>query len=93
MEVRRTPGYPSGEAPRANAMRERQLGSVRRECVDHVLILGERHLREHAHGVCWVLQLGTATSGDRPSRATASRQGRFVRSREPNVITFPVLGG
>ncbi len=33
------------QAPQANAICERFLGSVRRECLDHLLIFSERHLR------------------------------------------------
>ena len=32
-------------SPWQNAYVERLIGSVRRECIDHVIILGEAHLR------------------------------------------------
>jgi len=40
IEILKTP-Y---RAPKANAICERFLGSVRRECLDHMLVLGESHL-------------------------------------------------
>jgi putative transposase len=33
------------QAPRANAIAERWIASARRECLDRMMITGERHLR------------------------------------------------
>jgi transposase InsO family protein len=35
----------SARSPWQNAYAERLIGSIRRECIDHVVIFGERHLR------------------------------------------------
>ncbi len=64
-------------APRANAIAERFLRSVRRECLDHLLLLGEAHLRR-------VLGAYVAYfNQDRPTRGwvSACRQRVFRRSR------------
>ena len=43
MGIRDTPIAPS--SPWQNVYAERLIGSLRRECVDYVIVLGEAHLR------------------------------------------------
>jgi putative transposase len=50
-EILKTPYH----APRANAICERFLGSVRRECLDHLLIIQEKQLHRVRKRVCPVL--------------------------------------
>ncbi len=78
-------------APQANATCERFLGSVRRECLDHVLVLGERHLAR-------VLREYVAYfNRDRPhqslGQATPTPRPTAVRNRGGPVHAVPVLGG
>jgi transposase InsO family protein len=43
MGIRDTPTAPA--SPWQNGFAERLIGSIRRECVDHIIVLGEMHLR------------------------------------------------
>src|SRR3979409_1110126 len=36
---------PAAASPWQNGFAERLIGSIRRECVDHIIVLGEMHLR------------------------------------------------
>src|SRR5947207_14774521 len=43
LDIRETVTAP--RSPWRNAYAERVVGSIRRECLDHIVVLGERHLR------------------------------------------------
>jgi transposase InsO family protein len=45
MGIRDKPTAPA--SPWQNGFAERLIGSIRRECVDHMIVLGEVHLRRH----------------------------------------------
>ena len=57
LKVLRTPVH----APKANAYCERLMGTIRRECLDYVIPLSEKHLRRILRGVGCPLQSGKAT--------------------------------
>jgi hypothetical protein len=47
----------SARSPWQNGYAERLIGSIRRECLDHVVVVGERHLR-HVLALYQILQRG-----------------------------------
>ena len=44
MGIRDKPTAPA--SPWQNGFAERLIGSIRRECLDHIIVLGEAHLRK-----------------------------------------------
>lgn len=78
------------QAPRANAICERFLGSVRRECLDHVLILGDRHLERV------LAEYMRYFNAERPHQGLAQRipiGAAPPANTNGRVVEAPVLGG
>jgi putative transposase len=79
----------SYESPWMNGYVERVIGSIRRECLDHVIVFGERHLRRvlrecvaYYHGTRAHLGLGK----DAPEPRAVQPRG------DGPVVSAPVLG-
>ena len=66
---------------RGNAIAERWIGSIRRECTDRILITGERHLHHVLDVHVAHHNAGRSHQGD----------GMLLRAPEdqPNMIPFP----
>ena len=78
-------------APLMNATCERFLGSVRRECLDHVIILGEQHLRSV------LTEYAAYFNASRPHQGLEQRipipASAIRSSTNGGVRAFPTLGG
>jgi transposase InsO family protein len=89
IEILKTPSY----APRANAICERFLGSVRRECLDHLLILHEKQLQRVLNAYMHYFNRARPHQGIK-QRIPEQKAGSVPPHHESGkVIAFPVLGG
>lgn len=80
-------------APRANAVAERFLRSVRRECLDHLLLRREAHLRRAlGEYVAYYNQVRPHQGlGQRvPASGVSSKPARHDAG---NIVAVPILGG
>ena len=86
MGIRDRPTSP--RSPWQNGYAERLIGSIRRECIDHIVVVGERHLR---HVLLSYMNYYNETrthlslDKDAPVTRAVAKAGR--------TIARPILGG
>ena len=80
------------QSPWQNPFVERLIGSIRRDCLDHIIVLNERHLRrllssyfDYYHHDRTHYGLEKDTPFERPEQPR--------QSEDSKVITFPRVGG
>jgi Integrase core domain len=86
MGIRDKPIAPA--SPWQNGFAERLIGSVRRECLDHIIVLGEAHMRRILKSYARYYnetRTQLALDKDAPLSRTVTRAGR--------ILCRPVLGG
>ena len=86
MGIRDKPIAPA--SPWQNSFAERLIGSIPRECVDHIVVLGEVHLRRILQTyACYYNKIRTHRSLDKDAPAFRSVQ------RVGTITPYAILGG
>jgi putative transposase len=89
IEILKTP-Y---QAPRANAMCERFLGSVRRECLDHLFILHEKQLQRVLNAYVHYFNQARPHQGIKQQRPELQAEPMPPDLQGSKVYSLPILGG
>jgi transposase InsO family protein len=86
MGIRDKPAAPA--SPWQNGVAERLIGSIRRECLDHVVVFGEAHLRR-------ILRSYTSYYNDIRTHRSLDKDAPVSRpaQRTGSIKSFPILGG
>jgi putative transposase len=80
-------------APRANAICERFLGSVRRECLDHLLILHEKQLQRVLRAYVDYFNRARPHQGIRQQIPERYGEPVPLDHKRGKILSLPVLGG
>jgi len=80
-------------APRANPIVERFIGSVRRECLDHLLLVSEPHLARVVKAYVHYFNEARPHQGIGQRIPAASTTSDTPPPTAGKVISIPVLGG
>jgi transposase InsO family protein len=87
-------------APQDNAICERLLGTLRRECLDFLIPLTANHLRHLLHEWLWHynagrlhMSLGPGIPQPPVSLPAALQEHRYRTSEHQHVVANPILGG
>ena len=81
------------KAPRANAICERLLGSIRREGLDHIMVVSERHLRRVLMEYVRYFTHARPHQGIGQRMPVPEEDAVLLGGDAGKVIPFPVLGG
>ena len=78
----------AARSPGQNAYVERLIGSIRRECLDHILVFGERHLRT-------VLKSYAGYHNRVRTHLSLDKDAPFHRAAHctGQIVAIPILGG
>ena len=76
-------------SPWQNPYAERVIGSIRRECLDHVIVLGERHLRRILTRTSAIITARTHLSLAKDAPTTRPVQ----TPSEGRLVALPEVGG
>jgi putative transposase len=80
-------------APRANAICERLIGSLRRECLDHILVVSEAHLRRVLNEYAQYFNQSRPHQGIAQRVPEPGERANATVGTAAVVTAFPVLGG
>jgi putative transposase len=80
-------------APRANACCERSLGSLRRECLDHLLILHEQQLFRVLHAYIAYFNQARPHQGLQQQIPEQLASARPAEARNGPIMAIPIMGG